>query len=65
VLRSAETGLTRTTETGIAGGYEFLQIPPGSYKLTVTAAGFAGHVPIGVRLHLHKFRRKQLIMVSV
>jgi hypothetical protein len=52
VLRSAETGLTRTTETGIAGEYEFLQIPPGSYKLTVTAAGFAGHERPALRLEV-------------
>ena len=52
VLKSAETGLTRTTETGIAGGYEFLQIPPGTYKLTVTAAGFAGHERLALRLEV-------------
>ena len=52
VLRSAETDLTRTTETGIAGGYEFLQIPPGTYKLTVTAAGFAGHERPVLRLEV-------------
>ncbi|MBP1598665.1 MAG: hypothetical protein H6Q05_4042 [Acidobacteria bacterium] len=51
-IKSAETDLTRTTQTGMAGTYEFLQIPPGTYTLTVTATGFAGHERTALRLEV-------------
>ncbi len=40
-IDSAGTGFTRTTKSNDEGGYEFLQIPPGTYDITVTAPGFA------------------------
>ncbi|HEY6765324.1 MAG TPA: carboxypeptidase regulatory-like domain-containing protein, partial [Candidatus Sulfotelmatobacter sp.] len=39
-LSSVERGFERSTTTGGAGGYEFLQLPPGNYRLTVETAGF-------------------------
>ena len=39
-LTSAERGFTRTVQTGATGGYEFLQLQPGTYALTVEMSGF-------------------------
>jgi Carboxypeptidase regulatory-like domain len=39
-LVGSATGGVRSTTTGANGSYEFNQIQPGSYSLTITAAGF-------------------------
>jgi hypothetical protein len=39
-LTNAEQGFHRETNTGTAGEYEFLSLPPGSYVLTVEMTGF-------------------------
>jgi hypothetical protein len=43
VLASAESRTERTVTTGNQGEYQFLLVPPGSYTLTVKAAGFRGY----------------------
>jgi hypothetical protein len=40
-LANASTGFSQSTKTDGAGVYQFLQIPPGTYSLTMTMAGFA------------------------
>ena len=40
-LTNVDTGLKRQVTTGADGVYQFLQTPPGSYKLTVEKPGFA------------------------
>ena len=40
-LSNPDTGFSRTTKTTGDGEYQFLQMTPASYVLTVTAAGFA------------------------
>ncbi|MGA8150594.1 MAG: carboxypeptidase-like regulatory domain-containing protein [Terriglobales bacterium] len=40
-LNNSATGFSRTTKTDGQGAYQFLALPPASYVLTVTAAGFA------------------------
>lgn len=40
-LSNASTGFSRTTKTDNAGVYQFLQVPPGTYALTVSMTGFA------------------------
>ena len=40
-LANPETGFTRTTKSGTDGIYQFLEVPPATYSLTVTVAGFA------------------------
>src|ERR1700674_1680584 len=42
VLANAESRTERTVTTGNQGEYQFLLVPPGSYTLTVKAAGFRG-----------------------
>lgn len=40
-LSNASTGFSRTTKTGNDGGYQFLEVPPATYSLTVGYPGFA------------------------
>jgi len=40
-LNNPATGFSRTTKSGSDGSYQFLEVPPSTYTLTVTAAGFA------------------------
>jgi hypothetical protein len=39
-LSDPKRGFERTTKSGPTGGYEFLQLQPGTYQLTVEMAGF-------------------------
>ncbi len=39
-VRSAETGLTRTTQTDTSGNYQITDLPQGTYNVTVTGNGF-------------------------
>ncbi|MBI3645028.1 MAG: carboxypeptidase regulatory-like domain-containing protein, partial [Acidobacteriales bacterium] len=50
VLSRTETGFSQTTTTDHEGAYQFLQLPPATYTLNVTAAGFAPVKQEGVRL---------------
>ena len=40
-INNAATGYTRSTKSSADGVYQFLEVPPSSYTLTVTAPGFA------------------------
>src|SRR5437899_248552 len=40
-LSNAATGFARTTTSGNNGAYQFLEVPPATYALTVTVVGFA------------------------
>ncbi|HVN20392.1 MAG TPA: TonB-dependent receptor, partial [Dongiaceae bacterium] len=40
ILEDAQRGLTLQTESNTSGFYELLQVPPGTYRLTVSAKGF-------------------------
>lgn len=57
-LSNANTGLTRTTTTDSAGGYEFLAVPVGEgYVVEVEKTGFAKSVQSGLKLLVNqKFR---------
>lgn len=43
-LESAGTGATRETSTNGAGEYRFELVPAGTYKVTISMAGFQTHV---------------------
>src|SRR5215469_18387811 len=49
-LTNTDTGFSRTVKTDDRGIYQFLEIPPSSYRLTITASGFAALRIEGVRL---------------
>jgi hypothetical protein len=40
-LTATATGLERTTASNAAGLYQFLDVPPGDYRLDISARGFA------------------------
>ena len=40
-LSNPSTGFSQSTTTDNLGSYQFLQIPPGAYTMTVSMAGFA------------------------
>ena len=50
VLSNTESKTERTATTGGQGEYQFLLIPPGTYTLHVTAAGFRGYEQKGIEL---------------
>jgi hypothetical protein len=49
-LSNSSTGFSRSTKTDNHGVYQFLQIPPGTYSLTVSQAGFATIKQEGLQL---------------
>jgi len=49
-IEDSSTGFSRTTKTDAQGTYQFLQIPPSTYIVTATAAGFSGVKEDGVKL---------------
>src|SRR6266478_8501227 len=50
VISSPEIGVTLTTKTDRDGAYQFLEVRPSTYTLTVTAAGFRTLKQSGVQL---------------
>ncbi len=56
-LTSATTGLSRTTQSDPQGSYSFLQLPPGSYNLSVSAEGFKRSDVTGVTLLVEQTAR--------
>ena len=49
-ITNAESRIERTATSGTDGSYQFLLLPPGTYKLTVTAQGFQRHEETGLQL---------------
>lgn len=49
-MSDAQIGVTTTTKTDRYGAYQFLEVRPGTYSLTITAAGFATVKQSGVQL---------------
>src|ERR1700730_17258948 len=50
VLANSESKIERTTTTEEQGEYQFLLVPPGNYRLTVTATGFRRHEQTDLQL---------------
>ncbi len=49
-LTDPATGLQRTTTSNGTGLYQFLDVPPGNYRLAATASGFSPYVASNVTL---------------
>ena len=49
-ITNPESRIERTATSGTDGSYQFLLLPPGTYKLTVTAQGFQRHEETGLQL---------------
>jgi hypothetical protein len=50
VIKNTGTGFSRSTSTSSDGRYHFVNVPTGSYELTVEAASFAKYVRRGIVL---------------
>jgi len=48
--RNVEKGLVRTANGDGEGGYSVRQLPPGTYSVTIDAAGFSGMLSTGVAI---------------
>ena len=53
-VTQVETGLTRVTAAGRHGGYLFVLLPPGHYRLVATAQGFQKFVQEGITLSVNE-----------
>jgi Carboxypeptidase regulatory-like domain/TonB dependent receptor len=49
-ITNTESRIERTATSGSDGSYQFLLLPPGTYKLTVTAQGFLRYEDTGLQL---------------
>src|SRR6266705_1776830 len=49
-LKNAETGVSRTVQTGETGKYEAFSLPAGSYEISASLAGFRTAVHTGISL---------------
>src|SRR5579863_9671782 len=49
-LTDSSTGLQRTTKSNSAGLYQFLEVPPGNYKLEASARGFSPYAAANITL---------------
>jgi len=49
-ITNPELRIERTATSGSDGSYQFLLVPPGTYKLAVTAQGFQRHEETGLQL---------------
>ena len=49
-LTEKETGVARSAVTAASGEYQFQQVRPGTYSLTVDASGFASRTADNIRL---------------
>ena len=58
ILTGTDTGVRRTDKADSAGNYQFLNVSPGRYSLTVTAAGFnteaTNDLSLGARQELRR-----------
>ena len=49
-ISNTESRIERSATSGSDGSYQFLLLPPGTYRLTVTAQGFQRHEETGLAL---------------
>jgi Carboxypeptidase regulatory-like domain len=61
-LTNTATGERRTAQTGAAGGYRFVNLVPGSYRVRVEAAGFQGHTTDQVQVEVEQVARVNVAM---
>ena len=62
-LTNEETGETRKTVTGVEGEYAFTSLQPGSYRVEVTATGFATYARNKTLLQVNQETRLDISLV--
>jgi hypothetical protein len=53
-IRNADTGFTRTVQTDTDGRYQAVNLPLGSYEVTIEAANFSKYVQTGITLAVNQ-----------
>jgi outer membrane receptor protein involved in Fe transport len=53
-VRNVDTGFTRTIQTDSEGRYQVINIPTGSYEVTVESASFSKYVQTGITLDVNQ-----------
>src|SRR5688572_7814404 len=54
IVRNTDTGFSRTLQTDGEGRYNFVNLPVGSYGITVEAANFSKYVQTGITLAVNQ-----------
>ncbi|MCL5769768.1 MAG: carboxypeptidase-like regulatory domain-containing protein, partial [Planctomycetes bacterium] len=55
--QSLETGAAKEITTNSRGEYDFLALPPGGYRMTILARGFATLIAQGTQRRIQKDRQ--------
>src|SRR2546423_6514341 len=53
VVTNTQTNFSEETTSAPDGSYRFLALPPGTYKLTATGAGFRPYAAIGIEVKVN------------
>src|SRR5688572_11342832 len=53
-VKNVDTGFTRTATSDGEGRYKFVNLPIGSYEVTVEAANFAKYLQTGIKLEVNQ-----------
>jgi Carboxypeptidase regulatory-like domain len=62
VVASPERGINRTTQTNSDGEYSVTALPPGSYRLTISAPGFKKYEAVGIVLRVAQKARNDVAL---
>jgi hypothetical protein len=62
VVKNVDTGVTRTTSTGIDGSYAVPELQIGTYSVTVTNAGFKSAIVTGLAVDVSVERRADVVL---
>ncbi len=63
-IKSAATGLSRTTTTDGSGNYAFPELPPGNYDVSASLPGFVGQTVKAVHVDVSATRRINLELAA-
>lgn len=61
-VENLETGLVRIAEADTEGSYLISSLPPGTYKLTATVAGFRTFIQTGITLQVAQNARVEVVL---
>src|SRR5213594_3325657 len=60
--KDQQTNFTRETRTSSVGGYSLPGLPPGTYMITVSSAGFQSYTQTGITVTPNTIRRVDVIL---
>src|ERR1700722_9670532 len=62
MVKNVDTGVTRTTSTGVDGSYAVPELQIGTYSVTVTNAGFKSAIVTGLAVDVSVERRADVVL---